>query len=296
MPHTKKQERWFLRHDNAYAIAYALRQSIFKHLDKIDEKNYAAARAETLRKFGKSARVMEVEDIKILYDGKTTQDLDFFGGMQHDVYEPEVTNTIKKLKGGDTFIDVGANSGYFTLLAAKCVGEEGVVLAFEPTPSTFRRLEKNIALNGFKNIVAYNMALGNRNELMNLYISKSDGQNSFATTVGKSGHIKVPLKRLDSILKEKEIDLMKIDTEGWEYEVIDGCGSLTSKIKAIVLEYNHQLLHEKGEGFDNVFKLLERNGFKITELNEDGSIGTEVKSHRDLSQFYKNLYAVRQRL
>src|SRR6185312_15602233 len=69
------------------------------------------------------------------------------------VWEPDISRLIAScLQPGDTFIDIGANIGYFSLMAAKLVGPAGQVYAIEPWPPTLKILRHNIQLNGFRNI------------------------------------------------------------------------------------------------------------------------------------------------
>ncbi|MCI4369246.1 MAG: FkbM family methyltransferase, partial [Thermoplasmata archaeon] len=97
-----------------------------------------------------------------------------------ELYEPDVTQFIERtLVHGGTFMDVGANSGYFTLLASARVGPTGVVHAFEPNPEAVARLERNLKLNGCKNVVVHPVALGAHAGRVTLRRSLiTDGMNS----------------------------------------------------------------------------------------------------------------------
>jgi FkbM family methyltransferase len=89
--------------------------------------------------------------------------------IYEEVFEnDELTFLERYLKEGDVFIDVGANIGIFSLVAAKMVGATGKVISFEPTLSTFQRLNENIILNNFTNILPINAA-GNKNEEQTIY-------------------------------------------------------------------------------------------------------------------------------
>jgi FkbM family methyltransferase len=76
------------------------------------------------------------------------------------------------LRPGDTFIDIGANIGYFSLLAASRVGSTGQVHSFEPNPETFKGLQHNVVLNGFKQIVLNNVAISNAAGPIQLWVGK----------------------------------------------------------------------------------------------------------------------------
>ena len=78
-------------------------------------------------------------------------------------WEPSETSWfLRVVKPGDTFVDVGANAGYYTIIGSRLVGEKGKVYAFEPEPAMFALLEKNVRLNGLTNVVLERKALSNK--------------------------------------------------------------------------------------------------------------------------------------
>lgn len=133
-------------------------------------------------------------------------------------YEPEVSNfMIKILNKGDTFIDCGANVGYFSVLAGDLVKEEGQVISIEANPITFSLLKRNIKSSGLNR--AINCALTAKNGDVNLFfpstgdilssISKNKYfKNSFIRSFKVKG---LTLDHLAKILSLKKIDLIKID-------------------------------------------------------------------------------------
>ncbi len=127
----------------------------------------------------------------------------------------------REIMPGDTFIDIGANLGRYTILIAS---RGNIVYAFEPVKSTFDVLLRNISLNHLNNnIKAFNLGLGDRNEFSYiLYLPYKQGEASLALDiVGKKELIK--LDRLDdlSIIPENNC-FLKIDVEGFEFEVLQG--------------------------------------------------------------------------
>jgi FkbM family methyltransferase len=164
------------------------------------------------------------------------------------------------LRKDDLFVDIGANVGSYTVLAAGHVG--ATVLSVEPVPQTFEHLKRNIAINQIGNkVMACNFALGNEK-----------GQLSFTTTLDTMNHVatktetnttQVQVNTLDAILeKERDPVLLKIDVEGFETNVLNGASTTLKKetLKAIIIElngsglkygYDETLLHEKliGCGF-----------------------------------------------
>jgi len=169
-------------------------------------------------------------------------------------YEPYETQLIlRQTKIGDTVVDVGANIGYYTVLLADKVGKNGKVYAFEPDKTNFQILVKNIKENNLKNVVAINAAVGSKEGKLKLYKSEENlGDHKLYETHPPCGH--PPLKKgeqnylneetvkiikLDDYLKETKVDLMKIDTQGWEPEVVEGAKELIKKNKPVMfLEYS----------------------------------------------------------
>ena len=154
-------------------------------------------------------------------------------------YEPYETQLIlRQIKKGNTVIDVGANIGYYTVLSADKVGKTGKVYAFEPDKVNFEILKKNIEANNLKNVEIINVAVGSKVGKLKLHKSKENlGDHKL---YGNDKEIEeVEIIKLDDFLKDKKIDLTKIDTQGWEPEVIEGAKKIISKNKPIMfLEYS----------------------------------------------------------
>jgi FkbM family methyltransferase len=112
------------------------------------------------------------------------------------------------LKPGDTFVDIGANIGTISLEASYLVGNEGRVIAFEPTKLIYECFVQNIALNDMQNITSYNLALGDKKKIVSFSSSHADTMNKIG-----SGEEKVQMDTLDEILLDISIDFMKVDVE-----------------------------------------------------------------------------------
>jgi len=169
-------------------------------------------------------------------------------------YEPYETKLIlRQAKVGDVVVDVGANIGYYTVLLADKVGKNGKVYAFEPDKTNFEILVKNIKENNLENVVAVNAGVGSKSETKILYKSKENlGDHKLYETHPPCGH--PPLKKggqndldeelikiikLDDYFKNIKIDLMKVDTQGWEPEVIEGAMKIIKRDQPIMfLEYS----------------------------------------------------------
>jgi FkbM family methyltransferase len=163
--------------------------------------------------------------------GHTAQDIQrclyWFG-----VWEPSLTAWIAaRLRPGDTFVDVGANIGYFSLLAAGLVGSEGRVVAVEASPSTYEQLRGNLALNGPTNVRALKMAAGRAREWLVLYRGTDDdcGRASLLPRSDRAPEAEIEVAPLDDLIDPAErarLRLVKIDVEGAELSALEGAASL----------------------------------------------------------------------
>jgi len=170
-------------------------------------------------------------------------------------YESKETDIIREhLKPGSVFIDIGANIGWYTIQASHWVGEKGVVIAFEPRPSTFQYLLKSIQENGLSNVRLFNIALSNAPGTGNLM--KVEGQrNTGGSYLGTGKGIEVPLQTLDQLSENLDrLDMIKMDVEGWEPMVIEGAKKTIKKYKPIIVsEISSDFLFERMSLSDKTF-------------------------------------------
>jgi FkbM family methyltransferase len=178
-------------------------------------------------------------------------------------YEPYETELIlRQTKKGDVVVDVGANIGYYTILLADKVGKSGKVYAFEPDKISFEILVKNIKENKLKNVVVVNAAVGSKEGKLKLYKSKENFGDHKLYGKDKENET-VKIIKLDDFLKNIKINLIKIDTQGWEPEVIKGSEKLIQKNKPVIfLEYSptsYKLAKLNGkEMMKNLFKIYKK--------------------------------------
>ncbi|HUS51485.1 MAG TPA: FkbM family methyltransferase [Candidatus Paceibacterota bacterium] len=210
------------------------------------------------------------------------------------IHEEATTNLFKKnVRKGDIVVDLGANLGYFTLLAAQLVGERGKVFSFEPEPKNYNYLVKNIELNGYKNVSAFQKAISDRNGKTQLFICSYDTGhhtiNSYegiaAYSRGRSAEkksIEIETLTLDDFLKNKSnrVDIAKIDVEGAEFLAIKGMKNILEKSRdiKIFLEFFPLLLKQMGSSPEELIKLLiEEHKFNIFAVGHDYAM-TESKN------------------
>jgi len=189
-------------------------------------------------------RPIDVDDVTIVFD---VTDFTVKGRCYSRIpYESGVTNLVQRvLRPGGTFIDVGANAGYYSVLAAARVGSAGRVLAFEPNPTVRERLQLHVALNRVTDRVSiFEVALGARDaDAVEFFLScvpensglsslvppspDSDGVNAtaFGRGLRHDVRIRVPVRTFDSWAERAGVtqaDLVKIDVEGAELDVLCG--------------------------------------------------------------------------
>lgn len=158
-------------------------------------------------------------------------------------YEPEITATFRRiLRPGMGAVDIGANIGWFTMLAAALVGPTGFVLAVEPNPRNVKLLEASRRLNAFGQVVVAQLAAGREVGVLVLHTSHSNGTTSplpkdMAALLNAET---IPCLPLDVLLpEERRIDLIKIDVEGAEYNALLGCRKTIARWRpAIVSEFS----------------------------------------------------------
>lgn len=185
-------------------------------------------------------------------------------------YEPPLTSCVAGLlRPGDTFCDVGANEGWFSLVAARAVGPSGRVIAVEPQARLWPVILDNASLNRFANITLQPFATSadEAEGQMNLYPSVNTGASGLGGSRRRFEQVQrvslLPLARLLEGAGVARVNLMKIDVEGFELEALRGAGDhLGSTIRRLVVEIHPPLLEARGESEEQVRKLLAERGYR----------------------------------
>ena len=194
----------------------------------------------------------------------------------YDEYEESEAKIMEeKIETGNIVVDIGANIGLHTLNMARIVGNTGRVFAFEPDPSNFEILRKNVKINNYQNIILEEKAVGDKHGRATLYQSHHPGNHRlFPQTKQAKGEVEVELTSLDkyfidSNLAEK-INFIKIDVEGLEFSVLNGMKNIlknNKKIK-ILFEFVPENIMEVGFAPIGVLNLLTSIGFKLYCIDE----------------------------
>ena len=145
-------------------------------------------------------------------------------------WEKLTTEMFKKVvKEGDVVLDLGANIGYYTLLAARLVGKTGKVYAFEPEPTNYSLLCKNVELNDYQHVAAMQKAVSDTSGTVKLYVDKEDtGAHSIYQPEEEKDFVEVESVTLDGFFKDKDhrINVIKMDVEGAEMAAFTGMAGL----------------------------------------------------------------------
>jgi FkbM family methyltransferase len=193
------------------------------------------------------------------------------------VYEPRTTELFKSLlKPGMVVLDIGANFGYYGLIAAQFIGNNGRVYALEPEPNNFRLLVSNIELNDFSNIVPQHIALSNETGKTTLFLDKTNlGAHSMRhpNVIVDGGLVEIETTTLDNFVQTKmetdRVDLITMDVQGAEGLVIDGADQTLRKNDVkIFMEFWPSGLRNIGSDPRELIRKLYEYGFAITVIDE----------------------------
>lgn len=200
------------------------------------------------------------------------------------LFERQEVQFIKHvLQPGMIFFDIGANMGFYSLIAAKRLGESGKIHSFEPNPRMFEELKYNIDLNGFSNVKLNCLALADRTRVARLsryergkevYCSLSDRNFPGADIIGYDD---VRVETLYNYVKKmgiNRIDLIKMDVEGAELMVLQGALSLLESGVPRMIIFELAQINVAGFGYhcEEVLDLLRSFGYTIYKLDNDGNL------------------------
>jgi FkbM family methyltransferase len=171
-------------------------------------------------------------------------------------------------KQGDIVVDIGAHMGRYTIISSKRVGANGKVVAIEAHPNNFEMLNRNIKLNQLTNVVPLNYAVYSKETKIKLYLPEVESGYTIYNTImsnrarTEDKFVEVNANTLDYLLQLKgimEVNWIKIDVEGAEFEVLKGATNVLSKSKDIAL-----LIEVHGlDNYRPIVEFLSSYNFKI---------------------------------
>jgi FkbM family methyltransferase len=197
-------------------------------------------------------------------------------------YTSESDWMLASIGSGMTVLDVGANLGVLSILFARKVGSQGKIFAFEPSPTVFNCLQKNIHLNQMDRIItACNSAVSHSRGTVDFFVNEDpyDTQHSLGKPPGEDlTKVHVTALTLDFFCKENAVqpDVLKIDVEGYEPFVLEGARNLIAHNKNLVLFIELHPWVWPSIGYDaKKFNTL-LNELHLQGINEDGTPLTDM--------------------
>lgn len=177
---------------------------------------------------------------------------------------------IECVRPGDTFVDIGANIGMLTLLAARLVGPEGRVEAFEPNPEVYRRLSHNVQRNRLQNVSLHAVGLGDKDADLTLRVwAKNKGWGTFGTLAPDemrqlSSEYQTRVLKGDDVLDIRPGGrvIIKIDVEGYECHVLRGLDrTLCLHDPIVITEVLESTLRRAGSTAHQLFSIMRGHGY-----------------------------------
>lgn len=208
----------------------------------------------------------------------------FFNLIDEFIHQKKILQTIKKQKKDiKVLIDVGSHKGVYSDLFLKNFNIKKIYM-FEPQMKIFKFIKKKYNKN--KIVSIYNKAVSNNNNLKNFYVNRHDLTSSLTELNEKNSYLQkksilfggsiknmiteiykiqtIKLSRFIKLKKIKSIDLLKIDTEGHEYEVLSGLGKNIKIVKIVLIEFHNDKIYTKYNS-KKIHKLLIKNNFMLTK-------------------------------
>jgi FkbM family methyltransferase len=223
--------------------------------------------------------------------------------MLYGLWEIDITRWFEEtLEPGKVFVDVGANIGYYSLLASRLVGDAGKVVAIEAHPRMAELLHRNMIINAQYNVSTWHKAAWSRSEKLTFHARRHFGANSSAGSLGdrdleklddQEEIVEVDAVALDDLLSDlPRVDLIKIDVEGAELQVVTGLADTLAgnpDIK-VIFEWSPGQLEMVGNKPEALVELMEQHGFvlRLMERGLEALSGAEL-----LTVHYGNVVASR---
>ena len=280
-------------------IKYRLIKRVEKKLKKVTSKYEEELRLKEIERrknrFSTSDvmihRITRKSKLKLYKDSLLSINID--EGFEQDELD-FLTRTLSK---GDTFLDIGANIGLFSILASELVGKTGKVISFEPTPTTYKRLTENIRINKRENIDARQLAISDSSGDIDFHISDNGNDAFNSPAQDKNGRltsrITVPASTLDielSKIDKSKITFVKIDVEGWEKYVLRGANQFLTNFSPIVMvEFTDENVANAGYDIKEIHQQMIEYGFEWFEI-----YAGSLRPHTLKNKYpYENLIAIK---
>ena len=217
-------------------------------------------------------------------------DLFLLGGKSHDSEIRLAKFIIDTLEEGNSFLDVGAHYGYFSLMASSIVGQNGKVCCIEASKSTFNVLFRNV--KSCNNIQAFNIAISNRREQLDFYeypllyseYNSLDADQYKDSSWAKSitpNVIKIEAFSLDEFIQAQNFDpdFIKIDVEGVEDKVVSGMQKFLGSGKNLIIAMEYILDENPTSPHEKAINMMAKSGYKLYVIAKDGTLKSIQPDH-----------------
>tara|TARA_B100000941_G_C28441514_1_gene519914 strand:+ start:284 stop:1117 length:834 start_codon:yes stop_codon:yes gene_type:complete len=199
------------------------------------------------------------------------------GAIFFNVYEKSESHFIKSICfEGMNILDIGANIGYYTALFSQLAGDKGSVIAIEPDLESYKYLSRSINSFNYKNVLSFHLAASDIKQKLPLFISKENrGDNRLYSTNQKRNSIMVDCLTVDELLEENKmenLDLIKIDVQGYEPKVLKGMLNIVRSSKKLIVlsEFWPKGILQAGESPKEFLTMLRKMQFQLFELKKNG--------------------------
>jgi FkbM family methyltransferase len=202
----------------------------------------------------------------------------FQADMAYGAYQTSVVERILRLaRRGDVVLTAGAQLGYMALALAQAVGLDGKVLAFEADPRMVEKCSENLSLNKSEGVRLVPVALGSSNGELDISLSSTAGQSSFAIAHHHLRYTRVPVRTGDEVLADlgiTRLDGIVLDVEGWEVQVLRGLSRTLSNHlpRWAIVECWDVALKAANSSAQELLRELERLGWETSGV-DGGVIG-----------------------
>jgi len=207
---------------------------------------------------------------------------------QGHYYEPDISRVLIQVVGeGDTVIDVGANIGFFSTLAATLAGPTGRVVSFEPDPANRARLTNNLAINGYSNGTVVESPASDKSGMVEFYLNSDDsGGNALWDPAQFPGNVRSQAEKRIMRVRATTLDeemtrlglptpkLIKVDTEGADQRVLEGARKLLTGagVPFVISELHGFGLQKMGCTPESLRGYMEGLGYSTFAIFYDGRL------------------------
>ncbi|TAK64236.1 FkbM family methyltransferase [Methylobacter sp.] len=260
-------------------------KALYSRLQGVLEENlYAPAFSKQLQVWRETLHPRGKADIRRLdgFDGLTVQvnlgdrlGCDIYYGFIQESWDYSLFMAI--LKPGDIVIDIGSNFGMYALGAAKRLVSNGRVFAFEPDVRSMSLLKENIRLNKFEHLVTcQDVCIGSYDGTVDFYAAADPSFSGIYDTNRSetTGRLTLPIRQIDTVMREQgisQVNKIKIDVEGAEYEVLEGAAEILASSDAIImLEISSKNLDkDRTEKLSVTLGKLENQGYVAFQIDHE---------------------------